>query len=508
MSVDGLEFYFDSDRPGGQGWDIWVVKRASKDDEWGEPENLGSMVNSSGEDGFASISANGLSLYFYSNRPGGNGSYDLYMTTRETKTDPWGMAVNMGSIINSGNVDTSPWISMDGLELYFDSMRGGGYGGYDIWVVTRPTENDPWGEPFNLGSVVNSGYHDSGPCLSPDGLILFFDDYRAGRARPGGFGTTDIWMSRRTTISDSWSEPVNLGPKINGAYGETQLRISPDGETVYFASDRPGGYGGTWGDIYQAAIIPICDFNGDGIVDIDDLVIMIENWGTSESLCDIGPMAWGDGIVDREDLKVLMEYYNQVIGALAYYKLDEAVGDIAFDSSGNYYDANVIGDANWQPECGMIDGAIELDGIDDYISTPFILNPRETSEFSVFAWIKGGAAGEVILSQAGGVNWLLADSLDGCLMTELRYIGGREEQPSLISSALITDGGWHRVGFVWDGTNRILYVDDFEVASDTQSHLTGSEGGLYIGAGKDLDEGTFFSGLIDDVRIYNRVIVP
>ena len=255
---------------------------------------------------------------------------------------------------------------------------------------------------------------------------------------------------------------------------------------------------------------PIGDFNGDGFCDIDDLVIMIENWETDNSLCDIGPFAWGDGIVDRADLEVLMEYWGQEVNdptLIAHWPLNETEGIITEEIVGDK-DGTVFGDPNWQPEGGMIDGAIELDGIDDYVSTPFVLNPRETSEFSVFAWVKGGLPGQVILSQADGVNWLLADSLDGCLMTELRYIGGREEQPSLISSALITDGGWHRVGFVWDGTNRILYVDDFEVASDTQSHLTGSEGGLYIGAGKDIEPGTFFSGLIDDVRIYDRVIIP
>jgi hypothetical protein len=92
-------------------------------------------------------------------------------------------------------------------------------------------------------------------------------------------------------------------------------------------------------------------------------------------------------------------------------------------------------------------------------------------------------------------------------MTEIRSIGVRSEK-MLVSSALITDGGWHRIGFVWDGANRILYVDDIEVASDTQSHLTGSEGGLYIGVGNTLEEGSFWTGLIDDVRIYNRAITP
>jgi hypothetical protein len=68
----------------------------------------------------------------------------------------------------------------------------------------------------------------------------------------------------------------------------------------------------------------------------------LENCGTDESLCDIGPMLWGDGIVDRSDLEVLMEYYNQVVDVAAYYKLDETKGLIVYDSSGYYCDADVI----------------------------------------------------------------------------------------------------------------------------------------------------------------------
>ena len=84
-------------------------------------------------------------------------------------------------------------------------------------------------------------------------------------------------------------------------------------------------------------------------------------------------------------------------------------------------------------------------------------------------------------------------------MTELKG-SGRSAQP-LISETVITDGQWHRIALVWDGSQRILYVDDVEVATDTQSSLEGSAGGLYIGAGKGLEAGSFFSGLIDDVRI-------
>ena len=93
-------------------------------------------------------------------------------------------------------------------------------------------------------------------------------------------------------------------------------------------------------------------------------------------------------------------------------------------------------------------------------------------------------------------------------MTELKG-SGRTGGP-LLSQTVVTDGDWHRIGFVWDGSYRALYVDGTEVAKDTdpQSHLEAAYGGLYLGAGNSLDAGSFFSGLIDDVRIYDRAITP
>ena len=100
-------------------------------------------------------------------------------------------------------------------------------------------------------------------------------------------------------------------------------------------------------------------------------------------------------------------------------------------------------------------------------------------------------------------NWLLTDASAGWLMTELKAQGSRGT--TLKSQSVVTDGNWHHVGLAWDGTNRILYVDDAEVARDTQPSLPISGTGLYMGAGSKLSKGTFWSGLIDDVRIYSRV---
>ena len=125
--------------------------------------------------------------------------------------------------------------------------------------------------------------------------------------------------------------------------------------------------------------------------------------------------------------------------------------------------------------------------------------------FSALAWIKGGLPGQVILSQNNSVNWLSVNPLDGTLMTELKQ---EQDSSALLSQTVITDSDWHLVCFVWDGNSRILYVDENAVAQDTQDNLSSSEGSLLIGTGNNTETGTYWTGLIDDVRIYDRVIIP
>jgi hypothetical protein len=267
-------------------------------------------------------------------------------------------------------------------------------------------------------------------------------------------------------------------------------------------------------NIYQAPIIPIVDFNGDLKIDLDDMHIMVDHWGQNNSLCDIGPMPWGDGIVDIQDFIVLTEHLYQIA---AHWKLDEAEGSIAYDSVGDY-DGAINGNPSWQPTGGMKGGSLFLDGIDDYIETPFILDPSKGS-FSIFAWVYSWMPGQVILSQADttgprgiitGSTWLGMDP-SGKLMTGLvpPRAGWVNPQP-LVSESVITDTQWHHIGFVWDGSYRALYIDGIEVAKDTaaQNPLKSATGGLYIGCGKDKEPGSFFSGLIDDVRLYNRAVQP
>jgi hypothetical protein len=248
----------------------------------------------------------------------------------------------------------------------------------------------------------------------------------------------------------------------------------------------------------------IIDFNGDGIVALADFCRLAQYWGQNRSSVDIASVPLGNCKADYSDLAVLAEYWLREFGLVAHWKLDETAGGIAHDSIGGE-DAFGPPDLLWRPRGGKIGGALELDGIDDLLFTTFSLNPADTP-FSAFIWIKGGAPGQVIIGQANGANWLWANPADGTLMTELRS-SGRLGGP-LYSQTVITDGDWHRVGVTWDGSNRILYVDDVEVARDTQAGLAGSAGGLYFGAGKIPAPPTLWLGLLDDIRIYDRAIVP
>ncbi|MBC8471237.1 MAG: PD40 domain-containing protein [Planctomycetes bacterium] len=301
ISSDGLSLYFDSKRGGGSGADdIWVTTRETVQDPWGEPVNLGPTVNSSSWDFGPMITANGLELYFGSTRPGGYGAIDGWVTTRASVSEPWGEPVNLGSTVNSSAEDAGI-VSADGLSFIISSNRSGGYGGQDLWISTRPSLSDEWSEPVNLGPTVNSSAWDWDAELSADGLWLLFTSQR-----PGGLGGGELWLTTRETTNDPWSTPMNLGAPVNSSSDDAFAGISVDGSTLYFTSNRPGGQGSY--DTWQAPIIPIVDLNNDGIVDATDMCIIVDKWGTDDPLCDIGPMPWGDGIVDVQDLIVLAEH--------------------------------------------------------------------------------------------------------------------------------------------------------------------------------------------------------
>jgi hypothetical protein len=517
ISYDGLELYGDTIDFTGNLYQLVVSTRESIDQDWGPFTLLGSAFDGD----TASISADGLELYFVS-FSFAEGAF-IGTSSRETIADPWGPVVRLTQLGggHGSPIVQTPSITADGTELYFTILnKSDGLGSQDIYVSRRITLDAPWGPPEHIGDTVNTEYSEGNVGVSPDGLALFYSEHQntsiAGSGiinpNPSAIGGHDIWVSIRKGKDEPWGVPFNTGLAVNTSSGEYLPRISPNGTTLYFISDRPGKTG--LEDSFSAEIVPAIDFSNDGMVDVEDLLTMIDHWGTDESTVDIGPMPWGDGIVDGKDVEVLMKYWGQEFinpdplvpsDLLAHWALDEVEGMFAEERVSGKMDV-VLGNPKWQPEGGQVRGCLEFDGIDDMVIAKSVLNPSD-QPFSVFAWIKGGGPGQVILSQQTGVNWLGVNA-DGMLMTELVKSGGRTPGSPLYSETVVTDGNWHRIGFVWDGTQRILYVDSVPVAIDDQANLGGATGGLIIGVGTDNQAGTFWSGMIDDVRINDRAITP
>jgi hypothetical protein len=490
ISADGLLLAVA--RTSGEDWQQWEATRATKHDPWNTAVRVDAVKL--GPDivvpGFTPM--DGLEFYGpYFDSPAGYGHDDLYFRIRETMESPWSDLINVGPPVNTPYAENHPSISSDGLELCFSDYqrpRPGGYGSEDIWVTRRSTRNDSWQEPENLGAQVNSPSAESCVHTSIDGLLLFYCSNR-----PGGHGGWDLYVTRRKSHSGPWGIPANLGPKINSSAQELYPCISPDGRELYFVRNK---------DIWRASVAPVVDFSGDDQVNAADMSILINHWHTSDPLCDIGPTPLGDGVVDFQDLKVLSEYLEPGFGRIAHWKLDETEGAVAYNSIGSDH-ANVHGEAVWQPDGGQMAGALEFDGVDDYVAPMCSLNPQD-GPFRILAWIKGGAPGQVIASQTPtefelGGTYLAADPADGTLMTEAVL------PMTLKSDAIITDDEWHEVGLEWDGKWRHLYVDDNEVTVDDMA-LPGlpNTGYLNIGTGKAFEDRTFWSGLIDDVRVYKQ----
>ena len=164
------------------------------------------------------------------------------MATRATTSDPFGIVTNLGAAVNTAGNDNNPTITADGLTLAFSSNRPGGSGGQDIYLATRAATLDAFDGVTRLGREINSRDVDAAPSLSADGLALHFHSNRPG------LGGTDLYVAWRSDPSGSFGYAVNLGTDINGPGNDRSPSPSFDGETLLFDSDRPGGEGGQ--DIY------------------------------------------------------------------------------------------------------------------------------------------------------------------------------------------------------------------------------------------------------------------
>ena len=199
---------------------------------WSAPVNLGPSINSPTREHTPFLTADGLTMLLASNRAAGNYDLDLWSSTRVSPTSPWPDAAPVGDRINTTELEEHPELSADGLSLYFS--RGAFNGPTDIFVATRASTSSPWSDPVPLPEPINTPDREGGCELSPDGLTLYFHSNR-----PGSLGHRDLYMSRRKSTTDSFSEVTSLGPMVNSTFDEEHPTVSADGRVLIFASSRP-----------------------------------------------------------------------------------------------------------------------------------------------------------------------------------------------------------------------------------------------------------------------------
>jgi len=204
--------------------DIMLSKK--ENGTWSHPVSISEKINTTMDEGAPSLSADGRSLVFAAcNRPDAVGGCDIYISYKEG--DEWSEPINMGRDINSTSWDSEPSIAADGRTLYFSSDRPGGQGKMDIWY-SKLTPNGSWMKAQNIGAGINTSGEEVAPFIHANGTTLYFSSNNLP-----GMGGYDIFYTKKET-SGKWSEPTNIGYPINTADHEGTVFITVDGKKGYY----------------------------------------------------------------------------------------------------------------------------------------------------------------------------------------------------------------------------------------------------------------------------------
>ena len=219
----------------------FYISTKNFENNWNKAFGLSNIINTTGNEGAQCVSPDGQYLYFAGcGREDGLGKCDIYYSKLEGNS--WSKPQNIGTPINSPYWESQPSLSADGKSLYFVSDRKGGYGSYDIYL-SRNLGNGKWSNPVNLGPNINTSGSELSPFIHADNQTLYF----SSDGWPG-FGQNDIFFSKKTKTGFI-DKPKNIGFPINTSQEESGLVISTDGKKAYFASNSLQGFGGL--DLYS-----------------------------------------------------------------------------------------------------------------------------------------------------------------------------------------------------------------------------------------------------------------
>ncbi|HSZ71880.1 MAG TPA: OmpA family protein [Cytophagaceae bacterium] len=249
INADQTKIYFTSRRKGSTGGnkdndneffeDIYSAEKVSN--QWQSAVNLGYPVNSNLHESCIGISSDETELFLYIDNDKYKG--DIFYTKKDSKGS-WGIPKSLSKLINTPDyIENSMCLTPDGKTLFFSSNKAGGFGGQDIYVSKKDPKGE-WGLPVNLGSYLNTEYDDEGPFLDVDGKTLYFSS--KGHRGMGGF---DIYKSVYDSTAQTWSKPENLLYPINSTEDDVYFLLSKDGVYGYFSSNKNIGFGDA--DIYK-----------------------------------------------------------------------------------------------------------------------------------------------------------------------------------------------------------------------------------------------------------------
>jgi len=255
ISADGNMMIFTSQRPllekniekGRRGVEnVYVTYYDDKHAKWLVTFMLGPTINLPDIDNSAiALSNDGQRMLLYRGGNSQNANGDILEST--LTGEEWSDPIRLPPPINSDFDETSASISPDGRTIYFVSDREWGFGGRDIWYSTQD-ETGKWGEAINMGKLINSPEDEEGVFIHPNGKVLFFSS--KGHNSMGGY---DIFMSVFDETTQAWAEPENLGSPINTTGDDIYFVMQANGKTGYYASSRPGGFGDI--DIYSVTFL-------------------------------------------------------------------------------------------------------------------------------------------------------------------------------------------------------------------------------------------------------------
>jgi len=226
LPADMLEIYFNSDRGGAGGSDIWVATRTSTSEPFGAPMNV-IAVSSTADERTPEISADGLTMYLASDSLL-TGDFDIYVSTRASRQSPWSVPVRVVELSSSSSDEASA-IASDGTTIYLDSTRL--VASFDkLFVATRPDPASAWSMPSLIAELDGPGEEET-PFEEASGLALWFsNDLGSGR---------DIYVATRAADTLPWSSAVRVDELSSPSHDDDPW-VSPDGNTIYFTSERSG----------------------------------------------------------------------------------------------------------------------------------------------------------------------------------------------------------------------------------------------------------------------------